>query len=154
MFNSVVFVKEKTAYEMHISDWSSDVCSSDLATAKPWHDGIVANYSFAFSCPEALNRTDLDAAILIGSPVCGLRPLRAARLLTLKVPKPTIVKPPSFFIALPIASNTASTASPAAALVQPAVSRTISIRSALFIDRKSTRLNPVTNAHLLCRLLL
>src|SRR3546814_2877919 len=25
------FVKQKTAYEMRISDWSSDVCSSDLA---------------------------------------------------------------------------------------------------------------------------
>src|SRR3546814_4113416 len=25
-----VFVKQKTAYEMRISDWSSDVCSSDL----------------------------------------------------------------------------------------------------------------------------
>src|SRR3546814_4121600 len=31
-----VFFKQKTAYEMRISDWSSDVCSSDLATpAKP-----------------------------------------------------------------------------------------------------------------------
>src|SRR3546814_3851163 len=28
------FFKQKTAYEMRISDWSSDVCSSDLATAK------------------------------------------------------------------------------------------------------------------------
>src|SRR3546814_8312521 len=27
------FVEQKTAYEMRISDWSSDVCSSDLATA-------------------------------------------------------------------------------------------------------------------------
>src|SRR3546814_10633015 len=27
---SFVFVKQKTAYEMRISDWSSDVCSSDL----------------------------------------------------------------------------------------------------------------------------
>src|SRR3546814_8350228 len=26
------FFKQKTAYEMRISDWSSDVCSSDLAT--------------------------------------------------------------------------------------------------------------------------
>src|SRR3546814_2616943 len=26
------FVKNKTAYEMRISDWSSDVCSSDLLT--------------------------------------------------------------------------------------------------------------------------
>src|SRR3546814_4894507 len=28
---SVVLFKQKTAYEMRISDWSSDVCSSDLA---------------------------------------------------------------------------------------------------------------------------
>src|SRR3546814_7134938 len=27
---SVFFFKQKTAYEMRISDWSSDVCSSDL----------------------------------------------------------------------------------------------------------------------------
>src|SRR3546814_6987111 len=26
----VVFFKQKTAYELRISDWSSDVCSSDL----------------------------------------------------------------------------------------------------------------------------
>src|SRR3546814_10726425 len=26
------FFKQKTAYEMRISDWSSDVCSSDLVT--------------------------------------------------------------------------------------------------------------------------
>src|SRR3546814_10716776 len=29
-----VFCKQKTAYEMRISDWSSDVCSSDLADAQ------------------------------------------------------------------------------------------------------------------------
>src|SRR3546814_10380118 len=29
------FVKQKTAYEMRISDWSSDVCSSDLAPVRP-----------------------------------------------------------------------------------------------------------------------
>src|SRR3546814_8814536 len=28
----VFFFKQKTAYEMRISDWSSDVCSSDLET--------------------------------------------------------------------------------------------------------------------------
>src|SRR3546814_7805486 len=33
VFMRVVFVffKQRTAYEMRISDWSSDVCSSDLA---------------------------------------------------------------------------------------------------------------------------
>src|SRR3546814_2127459 len=29
------FFKQKTAYEMRISDWSSDVCSSDLQIIKP-----------------------------------------------------------------------------------------------------------------------
>src|SRR3546814_2910111 len=31
------FFKQKTAYEMRISDWSSDVCSSDLVSAS--HQG-------------------------------------------------------------------------------------------------------------------
>src|SRR3546814_21151341 len=40
----VFFFKQKTAYEMRISDWSSDVCSSDLQekrrlTAQPWPQG-------------------------------------------------------------------------------------------------------------------
>src|SRR3546814_6488360 len=30
VFVCVFFFKQKTAYEMRISDWSSDVCSSDL----------------------------------------------------------------------------------------------------------------------------
>src|SRR3546814_2808605 len=30
MFLFIFFFKQKTAYEMRISDWSSDVCSSDL----------------------------------------------------------------------------------------------------------------------------
>src|SRR3546814_5438145 len=30
----IFFFKQKTAYEMRISDWSSDVCSSDLSRSK------------------------------------------------------------------------------------------------------------------------
>src|SRR3546814_13374195 len=30
------FFKQKTAYEMRISDWSSDVCSSDLRISGDW----------------------------------------------------------------------------------------------------------------------
>src|SRR3546814_7244249 len=30
----IFFFKQKTAYEMRISDWSSDVCSSDLPLKK------------------------------------------------------------------------------------------------------------------------
>src|SRR3546814_19247925 len=35
---SVFFFKQKTAYEMRISDWSSDVCSSDLQNMVPCGD--------------------------------------------------------------------------------------------------------------------
>src|SRR3546814_967461 len=35
------FFKQKTAYEMRISDWSSDVCSSDLALTRK-QDAIVS----------------------------------------------------------------------------------------------------------------
>src|SRR3546814_18073140 len=65
------FFKQKTAYEMRISDWSSDVCSSDLSALT----GSTVNLSvmdyealasadidlLAFS--EAL-RTELDAHVL------------------------------------------------------------------------------------------
>src|SRR3546814_7014572 len=33
------FFKQKTAYEMRISDWSSDVCSSDLLLGERQRDG-------------------------------------------------------------------------------------------------------------------
>src|SRR3546814_5627100 len=35
MFLIFFFFKQKTAYEMRISDWSSDVCSSDLGASRP-----------------------------------------------------------------------------------------------------------------------
>src|SRR3546814_14008096 len=35
LFIHFFFFKQKTADEMRISDWSSDVCSSDLAGARP-----------------------------------------------------------------------------------------------------------------------
>src|SRR3546814_4137268 len=34
------FFKQKTAYEMRISDWSSDVCSSDLVVITAMEDAI------------------------------------------------------------------------------------------------------------------
>src|SRR3546814_5981974 len=53
---SFVFFKQKTAYEMRISDWSSDVCSSDLiaaplsdadATLQPHPDASPAKWHLA-----------------------------------------------------------------------------------------------------------
>src|SRR3546814_8098350 len=37
------FIQQKTAYEMRISDWSSDVCSSDLHDRRPTQPEIIRN---------------------------------------------------------------------------------------------------------------
>src|SRR3546814_9655966 len=36
-----IFLKQKTAYEMRISDWSSDVCSSDFSILNARDDSIL-----------------------------------------------------------------------------------------------------------------
>src|SRR3546814_16285189 len=42
------FFKQKTAYEVRISDWSSDVCSSDLLENHLFHEiGLVVAIGFA-----------------------------------------------------------------------------------------------------------
>src|SRR3546814_12319956 len=50
---SFFFVNQKTAYEMRISDWSSDVCSSDLscmsATGEPSEGFIFSALVLAIS---------------------------------------------------------------------------------------------------------
>src|SRR3546814_9028783 len=40
-FFSFFFFKQKTAYEMRISDWSSDVCSSDLVDDDAFTEGVA-----------------------------------------------------------------------------------------------------------------
>src|SRR3546814_5292211 len=37
----VFFFKQKTAYEMRISDWSSDVCSSDLESVMSTREAAI-----------------------------------------------------------------------------------------------------------------
>src|SRR3546814_1872201 len=47
------FFKQKTAYEMRISDWSSDVCSSDLFALAWWLLAVAAGgdvYATAAAC--------------------------------------------------------------------------------------------------------
>src|SRR3546814_2704697 len=43
----VFFFKQKTAYEMRISDWSSDVCSSDLEAFLVVNGDIWTDYDFS-----------------------------------------------------------------------------------------------------------
>src|SRR3546814_20120678 len=62
------FFKQKTAYEMRISDWSSDVCSSDLATR--------AITQFFFSPDSFLRFRDAAAAAGIDAPIVpGILPV-------------------------------------------------------------------------------
>src|SRR3546814_4325570 len=51
------FVKQKTAYEMRISDWSSDVCSSDLREAK--REAVLQTAARAFA-ENGYHRTSLE----------------------------------------------------------------------------------------------
>src|SRR3546814_5288580 len=50
MYFIFVFFKQKTAYEMRISDWSSDVCSSDL----PILSGLIAGAGTRIGTRRAL----------------------------------------------------------------------------------------------------
>src|SRR3546814_951351 len=52
----IFFFKQKTAYEMRISDWSSDVCSSDLFTT----DTAAALRASEMSCDALLKATKVD----------------------------------------------------------------------------------------------
>src|SRR3546814_12831398 len=66
MFFIFVF-KQKTAYEMRISDWSSDVCSSDLIAAVI-SDAVVDNddlveRGYLKSVPQ--NPTGTEVAVLV-----------------------------------------------------------------------------------------
>src|SRR3546814_6070329 len=50
------FFKQKTAYEMRISDWSSDMCSSDLAV----RERLAATGEDLWSTAESAYRTARD----------------------------------------------------------------------------------------------
>src|SRR3546814_3492463 len=98
------FFKQKTAYEMRISDWSSDVCSSDL--------NQIASRTVGVGCEGRNNRLHFHA-------------------------------------------DTAPAACERGDFSLFAFSCHLAQRLAFIaLDRKSTRLTPVTNAHLVCRLLL
>src|SRR3546814_4635401 len=72
-----VFFKQKTAYEMRISDWSSDVCSSDLAVAGASaplrHDPFTPPESD--QCPNS----DRKAALTVRAPRTRVRSTQIGR---------------------------------------------------------------------------
>src|SRR3546814_8980008 len=56
LFYFLFFFKQKTAYEMRISDWSSDVCSSDLD-----HPRLVARGAAQPRKPQSLPQSGAGA---------------------------------------------------------------------------------------------
>src|SRR3546814_9028683 len=50
LFLFFFFFKQKTAYELRISDWSSDVCSSDLIVKSKYLAGFDAPYVPGWDC--------------------------------------------------------------------------------------------------------
>src|SRR3546814_16616449 len=77
MYECVFFFKQKTAYEMRISDWSSDVCSSDL------YDGFVVDKVARYGVRQRArlladagiirNRLKVDSAIENAKRIVALR---------------------------------------------------------------------------------
>src|SRR3546814_5923782 len=66
--HSVCFVKQRTAYEMRISDWSSDVCSSDLAA-------LMTPVTLALAAELGVDPRPLVIALMIGASACFATPI-------------------------------------------------------------------------------
>src|SRR3546814_7982249 len=61
----LLFCKQKTAYEMRISDWSSDVCSSDLV--KAWTSVAVLLQGYALGVAIAAVMSSLAVTTRLGN---------------------------------------------------------------------------------------
>src|SRR3546814_2987901 len=89
-----LFFKQKTAYELRISDWSSDVCSSDLEThrriedialrepdgieldSEPFgYDGLAPGHRRAFTIPGGAGVCTYEILVLFEEEDCCSDPL-------------------------------------------------------------------------------
>src|SRR3546814_2805012 len=139
------FFKQKTAYEMHISDGSSDVCSSDLANSRRGGlgRGLQPRPPHGQWCSGA---RCADCCRLPGARGSARR--RHAR------------HPVSAPISGPCAQRAGQSRPQSQGRKEDAGCGFTRRRERIWLccrdprDRKSTRLNSVTNAHLVCRLLL
>ena len=92
----------------------------------------AAQFKASFNALPGRNFGTLAALILIAAPVRGLRPLRAERLPTANVPKPTNETDPPFLRVVLTAPTIESSARVAAALEISACFAMCSINSVLF----------------------
>src|SRR3546814_16233897 len=84
------FFKQKTAYEMRISDWSSDVCSSDLIEYAPFNDPDNGRSALLVECGQHWARSAgevaLDPALYFLKALDVIDPAFAEEHLTLRQP--------------------------------------------------------------------
>src|SRR3546814_9865118 len=67
----IFLVKQKTAYEMRISDWSSDVCSSDLGSKGSGIGGATLEGPALERLPDLIAADPAHQVIEVGFP-CGV----------------------------------------------------------------------------------
>src|SRR3546814_4577029 len=125
MCGFVFFFKQKTAYEMRISDWSSDVCASDLSpTAKKQGSARTCLCSHAFAT--------ISGPMPAGSP----RDIAKGAMLILSIPVfnfSQLQRP---------AEGHADRCARACSPVHPqAASGSVQMKARRHSDRESTRLN-------------
>src|SRR3546814_1876042 len=91
-----VFFKQKTAYEMRISDWSSDVCSSDL---------FFVNFGMVLGVLLGIAFVCVVAARLLDSGDEHQEPQAQARLEERIKPVANVVTDPSVLVKLAAAEQ-------------------------------------------------
>src|SRR3546814_5078022 len=104
------FFKQKTAYEMRISDWSSDVCSSDLclrrwpirtpivagsrpgaiSKASRWSKGSAAPIRMSRSCRSEEHTSELQSLMRISYAVFCLKKKKSTKIVLVSRTKVTI----------------------------------------------------------------
>src|SRR3546814_4758176 len=87
----VFFVKQKTAYEMRISDWSSDVCSSDLtidASAVSWAIVDIANFYVSAERLFDPALRDVPVIVLSNNDGCAIARSEEAKALHVRMGDP------------------------------------------------------------------
>ena len=109
--------------------------------------GVISGKPLSFSGQHLFNTCFAIALILMVAPVRGLRPVRAARLVTAKVPKPTIDTLPPFFKVVCTPPIMASSARVAAALEMSACWAMRSISSVLFTNNTPSKASPQGAQH-------
>src|SRR3546814_5364058 len=71
------FFKQKTAYEMRISDCSSDVCSSDLVPCQPPREPAMSRHPQQHTLQAVITRLGHGATVLVAMALLAMVPGRA-----------------------------------------------------------------------------